>query len=170
VANQVNGAYEAKEESMKAYVKQAKKLKASFEAFTLTQISRTQNKRADALSKLASLAFAHLTKRVLVEVLEEKSVKSKEVQDVVVEEDDTWMTLIQTYLSTAFLPENEDEATRIRLKATQHTMDGGIMLKNSYLAPLLRCVGPGQSNYLIREVHAGVCGTHAGPRNVVSKS
>jgi ribonuclease HI len=38
VANQVNGTYEAKEEVMKAYVKQFKQLKDAFETFTLTQI------------------------------------------------------------------------------------------------------------------------------------
>jgi hypothetical protein len=36
VANQVNRMYEAKEESMKAYVRQAKQLKAFFKVFTLT--------------------------------------------------------------------------------------------------------------------------------------
>ncbi|KAD5961394.1 hypothetical protein E3N88_12867 [Mikania micrantha] len=62
---QVNGSYEAKEDTMKAYVKQAKQLKAMFPDCSLTQVSRSQNKKADALSKLASLAFAHLTKKAL---------------------------------------------------------------------------------------------------------
>lgn len=40
---------------------------------TLDRIPRSQNKRADALSKLASSAYAHLTRKVLVEVLAGRS-------------------------------------------------------------------------------------------------
>ncbi|GKC71976.1 reverse transcriptase domain-containing protein [Tanacetum coccineum] len=34
---------------------------------------------------------------------------------------------------------------------------------------MLRCVGPLQANYIIREVHKGVCGLHARARSVVAK-
>jgi ribonuclease HI len=88
VANQINGTYEAKEYTMKAYVKLAKQLKGGFKKCDVVQISRTQNKRADALSKLASLAFAHLTKTVLVKVLESNSIGGQKVNDIVQEEGD----------------------------------------------------------------------------------
>ncbi|GJS55100.1 reverse transcriptase domain-containing protein [Tanacetum coccineum] len=34
---------------------------------------------------------------------------------------------------------------------------------------MLRCVGPLQENYIIREVHEGACGMHTGARSVVAK-
>ncbi|GJZ95845.1 reverse transcriptase domain-containing protein [Tanacetum coccineum] len=34
---------------------------------------------------------------------------------------------------------------------------------------MLRCIGPLQANYIIREVHEGACGMHAGARSVVAK-
>ncbi|GKG10970.1 reverse transcriptase domain-containing protein, partial [Tanacetum coccineum] len=34
---------------------------------------------------------------------------------------------------------------------------------------MLGCVGPLQANYIIREVHEGACGMHAGARSVVAK-
>ncbi|GKE53793.1 reverse transcriptase domain-containing protein, partial [Tanacetum coccineum] len=46
----------------------------------------SKNKKADALSKIASTSFAHLTKQVLVEVLKEKSINEAEVLTVVEEE------------------------------------------------------------------------------------
>ncbi|GJR84539.1 reverse transcriptase domain-containing protein [Tanacetum coccineum] len=49
---------------------------------------------ADVLSKLASVAFNHLTNEVLVEVLNERSIEVKEVNIVVEEEGDNWMTPI----------------------------------------------------------------------------
>nr|GEU74315.1 hypothetical protein [Tanacetum cinerariifolium] len=44
-----------------------------------------KNKKADALSKIASTSFAHLTKQVLVEVLKDKLNKEKEILAVVEE-------------------------------------------------------------------------------------
>ncbi|GKE07836.1 hypothetical protein Tco_1411387, partial [Tanacetum coccineum] len=52
-------------------------------------VRRNQNKKTDALSKLASMSFTHLTKEilveVLVEVLAERSITRKEVADIIVE-------------------------------------------------------------------------------------
>ncbi|GKB90406.1 reverse transcriptase domain-containing protein [Tanacetum coccineum] len=69
IANQVKGLYEAKEELMKRYLAKVKELHEHFNSFTITQITRSKNKRTDALSKLVSSSFAHLTKSVLVEVV-----------------------------------------------------------------------------------------------------
>ncbi|GKB40693.1 hypothetical protein Tco_0885635, partial [Tanacetum coccineum] len=53
------------------------------------QVPRSENKKADALSKIASTSFAHLTKQVLVEALKEKSINEAEVLTVVEEEGNT---------------------------------------------------------------------------------
>nr|GEV95394.1 hypothetical protein [Tanacetum cinerariifolium] len=47
--------------------------------------ARQQNKKADTLSKSASMTFSRLTKDVLVEVLPEKSIDQKEVADIIKE-------------------------------------------------------------------------------------
>ncbi|GKB37575.1 reverse transcriptase domain-containing protein [Tanacetum coccineum] len=49
---------------------------------------------ADVLSKLATHAFDHLIKKVLVKVLAERSTDRKEVGAIVEEEEDNWMTPI----------------------------------------------------------------------------
>ncbi|GKE94000.1 hypothetical protein Tco_1578855 [Tanacetum coccineum] len=78
VANQVNGSYVAKE-----------------------SVPRIKNKKADALSKIASTSFAHLSKQVLVEELKEKSIHKKEVLAIVEEEEQTWMKPIcNPYVNT----------------------------------------------------------------------
>ncbi|GJW87023.1 reverse transcriptase domain-containing protein [Tanacetum coccineum] len=64
-----------------------------------TQVPKSENKKADALSKIASTSFAHLTKQVLVDELSEKSINVAEVLTVVEEEGDTWMTPIYNYLT-----------------------------------------------------------------------
>ncbi|GJZ63487.1 reverse transcriptase domain-containing protein [Tanacetum coccineum] len=89
VANQVNGTYIAKETDMVKYLEKVKALTNTFRAFSIKQVPRSKNKKADALSKMASTSFAHLSKQVLVEELKEKSVNEKEVLAVVEEEGDT---------------------------------------------------------------------------------
>ncbi|GJS08259.1 reverse transcriptase domain-containing protein [Tanacetum coccineum] len=110
VANQVNGLYTAKESGMVQYLNKVKTLAKSFEEFSIKQIPRSENKKADALSKIASTSFAHLNKQVLVEELKEKSINEKEILDVVQEEGNTWMTPIREYLTKEILPEDKKKA------------------------------------------------------------
>ncbi|GKC90217.1 reverse transcriptase domain-containing protein [Tanacetum coccineum] len=53
------------------------------------QVPRSENKKADALRKMASTSFVHLTKQVLVEEPKEKSINIAKVLAVVEEEGDT---------------------------------------------------------------------------------
>nr|GEX86879.1 reverse transcriptase domain-containing protein [Tanacetum cinerariifolium] len=52
----------------------------------------------------------------------------------------------------------------------EYAMESGVLFKKVYLVPMLRCVGPLQANYIIREIHMGSCGMHVGPRVVVKKA
>nr|GEW66874.1 reverse transcriptase domain-containing protein [Tanacetum cinerariifolium] len=79
VANQVLGTYVAKEDNMIKYLEIVKGLIRGFTTFSISQVPRSKNKKADPLSKIASTSFAHLSKQVLVEVLENKSIRGKEV-------------------------------------------------------------------------------------------
>ncbi|KAL0416218.1 UNVERIFIED_CONTAM: hypothetical protein Slati_3453700 [Sesamum latifolium] len=54
VVKQVEGTYEAKEESMIQYLQQIANLKTKFHHFQIIQIPREENAKADSLSKLAS--------------------------------------------------------------------------------------------------------------------
>ncbi|GJR48140.1 hypothetical protein Tco_1316243 [Tanacetum coccineum] len=82
-------------------MEKAKTLINGFKKFSIEQVLRSKNKKADAFSKIASTSFAHLTKQVLVEVLKEKSIDEKEILMVVEEEGHTLMTLLLEYLTEA---------------------------------------------------------------------
>ncbi|GKA43145.1 reverse transcriptase domain-containing protein [Tanacetum coccineum] len=104
VANQVNETYVAKETDMIRYLEKVKTLTSSFKAFSIKQVPRNENKKADALSKIASTSFAHLSKQVLVGEIKKKSISAAEVLAIVEEEEDTWMTPIFKYLIDGTLP------------------------------------------------------------------
>jgi ribonuclease HI len=82
VANQVNGTYEAKETTMKQYLEKAQSMIQKFEECIMTHVPRSKNKKADALSKLASVTFSHLAKEIRVEVLKEPSISEIEVRSI----------------------------------------------------------------------------------------
>ncbi|GJS25325.1 reverse transcriptase domain-containing protein [Tanacetum coccineum] len=79
VANHVLGEYVAKEDNMIQYLDKTKSLIQSFDRFTIRQVPRGDNKKADALSKITSTSFAHLLKQVLVEILKNKSIAEMEI-------------------------------------------------------------------------------------------
>ncbi|XP_071933896.1 uncharacterized protein [Coffea arabica] len=54
VVHQVRGEYEAKEDVMKKYLAEVRKTISLFDVFEIESVPRSQNKRADAPSKLAS--------------------------------------------------------------------------------------------------------------------
>ncbi|GKA79450.1 reverse transcriptase domain-containing protein [Tanacetum coccineum] len=66
---------------------------------------------------MASTSFSYLSKQILVEEIEEKSINEKEVLAVVEEEGSTWMTPIYEYLTEEILPEEKRKARAIRRKA-----------------------------------------------------
>ncbi|GJW24933.1 reverse transcriptase domain-containing protein [Tanacetum coccineum] len=161
VACQLNGEFIASSEGMTKYLAKAKEHVALFKKNSIENIPRNQNQKVDVLSKLASVAFNHLTKEVLVEVLNTKSVDAHEVNTIVEEEEDNWMTPIIKFLDEVVWPANKNKARTLRMKINQYVMEEEVLFKKSYLSPMLRCVGPLQENYIIREVHKGVCGMHA---------
>ncbi|GJZ30414.1 reverse transcriptase domain-containing protein [Tanacetum coccineum] len=138
--------------------------------FTYALRFRNENKKADALSKIASTSFAHLSKQVLVEKLKEKSISEVEILAVVEEEGDTWMTPLFKYLTEGTLPVDVKKAKEIRRKSWRFAVINETLYKKSFLGPWLRCVGLLQANYVLREIHEGSCSMHAGTRSVVAKA
>ncbi|GJS58240.1 reverse transcriptase domain-containing protein [Tanacetum coccineum] len=96
---------------------------AEYEALlAVKHVRRNQNKKVDALSKLASMTFEHLTKEVLVEVLTKRSIEEKEVLKVDTQERKSWMDPIHEYLQSGLLPEDTKEAMKIRIQAPQYKL------------------------------------------------
>ncbi|GKB13663.1 reverse transcriptase domain-containing protein [Tanacetum coccineum] len=162
VASQVEGSYEAKGENTKKYIEKALEMIRSFNNFQISHIPREENRKADALSKLAAVQHEGLTKGVLIEELNERSVDTAEVNAIIKEATRTWITPIQEYIEKKILPEDATKARTIREKARNYTIEEGVLYRKSYLGPLLRCIGPQQAKYLIKEIHMGSCGMHDG--------
>ncbi|GJT36832.1 hypothetical protein Tco_0936697 [Tanacetum coccineum] len=96
----------------------------------MERVRRDQNKKADALSKLASMTLSKLAKEVLVEVLHEKSIVEKEMTDIIKEDGENWMAPIREYLLLGKLPNDSQKAKKIRIKAPQYKMIDNDLYRN----------------------------------------
>ncbi|GJT00664.1 reverse transcriptase domain-containing protein [Tanacetum coccineum] len=152
------------------YLAGAKECIVGIKNFAIWNICINLNQKVDILSKLALVAFNHITKEVLVKVLSEPLMDRKEINVVVEEEEDNWMTPIIRCLEEGVWSEDKNEARALRMNINQYVLEGGVLFKKYYLVPMLRCVGPLQANYVIMEIHMGACGMHSGPRSVVAKA
>ncbi|XP_021996330.1 uncharacterized protein LOC110893533 [Helianthus annuus] len=168
VAKKYHGEYEANDSSMAQYVERVKKLADTFNTFKHEYISRGRNRKSDALSKLASVAFDHLAREVKVEVLTSPSITTEEVA-MVDNVQETWMTPILKFLRDGTLQEGDWAACKVRVRALQYKLIDGELYRRSYLGPSLKCVDNEEAKYVVREIHEGICGMHSGPRTVVAK-
>ena len=75
IVSQVNGDYEAKEETMKEYLRIVKALMTQFEECHIEHIPREENMKADALSKYVLYEIENYTGTVYYEVLKTPNIK-----------------------------------------------------------------------------------------------
>ncbi|XP_071916206.1 uncharacterized protein [Coffea arabica] len=168
VVCQILGEYEAREEVMHRYLSKVHQLITHFESFEIQRIPRSQNKRADALSRLASTSFSDLNKSVLVEVLAEPGYLEEVVCPVY--PDDTWMGPLIRFLGQGELPEDRAESRKLQRKAGQYALRKNFLYKMSSLGPWLRCITPEEGERILQDIHEGLCGAHVGYRMLVKNA
>ncbi|GJU71914.1 reverse transcriptase domain-containing protein [Tanacetum coccineum] len=118
----------------------------------------------------ALIAGLRIAAQIGVCNVHKKSIQEEEVATVVEEEGPIWMTPIMEYLKDGTLPGDRKEASKLCIKARQYELMAGVLYRRSFLKPWLRCVGPLQADYVIREIHEGSCNMYARPRSVVAKA
>ncbi|RDY05097.1 Tf2-11, partial [Mucuna pruriens] len=166
ITGQVNGEYQAKDPKLAKYRERVKAMAALFESFKLLHVPRDQNERADLLAKLASTRRG-LQRSVIHENIDTPTIEKPEVYCC--EERITWTDPIVGYLKEGRLPDDQVEANKIRKEAPRYTLVNGRLYRRGFSSPLLRCIDHEEAEYVIKEVHEGVCGTHIGGRALARK-
>lgn len=164
---QINGDYEAKEDNMRRYLSKVQHLKRTFEHFSVEHIPRSANKRADVLSRLASSTSATIGKKIVVELVKHRAFDANEV----LQHDYryTWMDEIVNYLQHQTQLKDKFVARRLCLKASRYALFNDHLYRKSFSQPWLRCVTEEEGDYILRELHMRICGSHSGARSVARK-
>ena len=170
VVKQIEDAYEAKGEKMIQYLKNVRELMRKFVLVQIRHIPRAENSRSNALAKLATASQEDLNKRTVVEHLAEPSIDlyGEEVSPVTSEP--SWMDPIWDYVIEGMLPNDPKEASKLITRSTRFTIHKGSFYKRGFFTPILKCIAGKDADYVLREVHEGVCGNHIGARVLAGKA
>ena len=152
------------------YLKKVRELLKKFTRVQVRHVPRAENMRADALAKLATTPQEDLDRLIPVKHLPEPSVNidGEEVSPVM--SSPSWMDPIWDYLVDGTLPIDPKEASKLRTRSAGFTIHRGTLYKRGFSTPILKCVGKEDANYVLREVHEGICGNHIGARSLAAKT
>ncbi len=79
------------------------------------------------------------------------------------------MTPITKYLEEGTLPTDVVEARKLKVRSTRFVLIQGILYKRGFSLSYLCCLDKPEAEYVIKEVHEGICGNHSGARSLVHK-
>ncbi|XP_050238418.1 uncharacterized protein LOC126687910 [Mercurialis annua] len=68
------------------------------------------------------------------------------------------------------LPENRDKAYKILRQAPYYAFLDGVLYRKSFTHPWSRCLTAEEGEYVLREIHEGICGAHIAPRMLAKKA
>jgi ribonuclease HI len=164
VIGQIKGKYEAREDRMKKYLTVVQTLLPHFKKVEFVQIPREENIDADRLAGLASSGEEFDD---FLEIQGRPSTEKETVNSI--KDNVSWMSPIVRYLKEGKLPTDRMEARKLRIKASHFQLLDGILYKMGFSRPHLRCLSPEEANYVIREVHEGICRNHSRARALAHK-
>ncbi|XP_068504234.1 uncharacterized protein [Phaseolus vulgaris] len=164
MVGQVNGEFEVKEPMLQRYYHATKNNIARFSKAPLEHIPREDNKRADILSKLSVTKKKSHQRSVIQIWLRHPSVTEAEVECLAIEEveaeADNWMTPVIPYLTAGTCKADQEKA--MKQQCARYTMINEDLYQRGYLTPLLKCITNKRAEYIMAEIHEGICRNHAG--------
>jgi ribonuclease HI len=171
IVDHIQGEFEAKGEKMKMYLSQVQDMRASLKQFHIVKIPREQNDEADLLARMGSGTTRDSKRKVNVpiQVLAQPTVL-KEAIILILGIIPPWTDELVSYLRKGDLPIDKKATIKLKVRASQFTLINDTLYKRGFMLPLLKCVSQDKGDYILREIHEGVCGNHSGSRVLAHKA
>ncbi|XP_017225060.2 uncharacterized protein LOC108201281 [Daucus carota subsp. sativus] len=166
VVRQTNGEYLAKDPILTKYQALVKGYLTLIPGCKILQVNREENAEADNLSRLVQNS-ADLDSSVYFEELHKPTIDHEEILEI--NNNPTWMTPLINYIEKGELPEDKGKAQRLKAKAAKFFVEEGTLFRRTYSSPILKCIGPEEAEYCLREVHEGICGDHMSAKGLAYK-
>ena len=80
-----------------------------------------------------------------------------------------WTMPLISYLRIGLLPDGKEAARKLKFQASRFVLIKDVLYKRGFSWPYLKCLSREEADYVMREVHEGVCGNHSGARSLVHK-
>ncbi|XP_072072956.1 uncharacterized protein [Arachis hypogaea] len=164
ITSQVNGSYQAKDPLLQKYLEKVKSLSQKFDEVTIQHVPRERNTRADLLSKLASTKPGEGNRSLIQGMTREPAITLH-----IATLSPSWLDPITNYLEHGQVPGDEKDALKLRREAAKYAVIQGQLFRKGLSQPLLKCLHPDQTDYVLKEVHEGCCGHHIGGKALARK-
>ena len=83
--------------------------------------------------------------------------------------ENNWTTPLKAYLRSGILPDGKEAIRKLKVQASRFVIIRDVLYKKGFSQPYLRCLSHEKADYVMREVHKGICGNHSGERSLVHK-
>ena len=80
-----------------------------------------------------------------------------------------WTITIASYLKDGILPNEKEAAGKVKVRVARFALIKDVLYKRGFSRPYMRCLGNEEANYVMREVHEGICRNHSESRSLVHK-
>ena len=152
---------------MKKYLEEVKNRIGGLEV-RFVQIPRKENEYADRLAKAASAEFMIVSEQVLSFVQVSSLINDRaNVQEM--NSKKNWTMPLIAYLRLGILPDGKDATRKLKVQASRFVIIRDVLYKRGFSRPYLRCLSHEKADYVMREVHEGICGNHSGAQSLVHK-
>jgi ribonuclease HI len=170
ISGHVDKSSKARDPKLEKYLDTVRRLEASFEGFSVKNIPRGENEHADLLAKsaaqglpLPSEVFFETIKAPTVELMERAVLAISPVHS------EDWRTKIISFLQGNCLSDDKVYNKRMEARTRPYIIIEGELYKHGVCSPLLKCLSKTEGIELMKEVHAGLCGSHIGSRPLLGK-
>jgi ribonuclease HI len=155
----------ARDPKLEKYLDTVRRLEASFEGFSVKNIPRGENEHADLLAKSVAQGLP-LPSEVFFETIKAPSVELMERAVLVISpvHSEDWRTEIISFLQGNCLSDDEAYNKRMEARTRPYVIIEGELYKHGVCSPLLKCLSRVEGVELMKEIHAGLCGSHIGSR------
>ena len=73
------------------------------------------------------------------------------------------------YLRSGILLDGKEAARKLKVQASRFVIIKDVLSKRGFSQLYLRYLNHEEANYVMREIHEGICGNHSGARSLVHK-
>ena len=168
IAGQVKSKFEVRDPIIMKYLQNVKDLTSTLKYFEIFYIPRIKNAQADILSRLTSTSSFNSLDRTFIEYLEQLSIDKVE-KVLQLTDEPSWIDLIIQYLTDGTLPMDPSEVKRLSWTVSQYILMNSHLYKRSFSLLLLKCLGPTDDDYALREVHGKICENYLGGKALAYK-
>jgi hypothetical protein len=170
ISGHVDKSSKARDPKLERYLDTVRRLEASFEGFSVKNIPRGENEHADLLAKLAAQGLP-LPSEVFFETIKAPSVELMEraVLTISPVHSEDWRTKIISFLQGNCLSDDKAYNKRMEARTRPYLIIEGELYKHGVCSPLLKCLSRTEGIELMKEVHAGLCGSHIRSRPLLGK-